>query len=109
MDTLVGALEVLRQQVELALENAAQGARESHESWSKRVDAAEAAGQQLSPESFEEVQEERRYEMLCLGQAAGLAWVGMRLATILKTFGSVQPEHGWDAQTWSERESLTDR
>ena len=109
MDRVIDALDILRQQIELALDNAAQGARESHESWSQRVDSAEAAGQLLSPESLDEIQEERRHEMLCLGQAAGLAWVGMRLATILQHAQDARQTQGWDHYPWGEREPLIDR
>ena len=83
MEQLLAELEMLRRQLDAALENATQGARESHESWTQRLETAESIGAELSARGKEEIQEERRREMLCLGQAAGLAWVAMRLARIV--------------------------
>ncbi|HET7037018.1 MAG TPA: hypothetical protein VFI42_15140 [Thermomicrobiaceae bacterium] len=83
MEKLLAELDMLRRQLDAALENAAQGARESHESWTQRLETAESIGAELSARGKEEIQEERRREMLCLGQAAGLAWVAMRLARIV--------------------------
>jgi hypothetical protein len=105
MDRLIADLDILRQQIEAALENATQGARESHQSWTTRLETAEEIGAELSSRGKEEVQEERRREMLCLGQAAGLAWVGMRLGQIV---GSAELREG-EAEGPRSRERRSSR